>query len=91
VTNNTHNDNLTTDSDMNVTQAMSNYDSLDPMLREFFRNLPVNIEVDADAVECMNESPYAYLRFLKDHFTKTVVSGALQLYGKRYPIDLIRV
>jgi hypothetical protein len=91
MTNNTHADTLTVDSDMNVTQAMSNFDNLNPMLREFFRNLPVNIEVDTDAVEFMNESPYAHLRFLKDHFTKTVVAGALQFYGKRYPIDLIRV
>jgi hypothetical protein len=89
MTNNTHSDSLVVDSDMNFQQSMNNFDSLDPMLRDFFRNLPVNIEVDDGAVKLMNESPYAYLRFLKNHFTQTIKEGAIELYGKNYPVDLI--
>jgi hypothetical protein len=91
MTNNTHEDFLVVDSSMSITHAMSNFDNLNPMLREFFRNLPVNIDIDNEAVEVMNESPYSHLFFLKNHFSKTVVEGAIKLYGKNYPIDLIRI
>lgn len=85
MTNNTHTDNLLSDSEMGIAQAMGNFDNLNPILRKFFRELPVNIEVDKDAVETMNKSPYAWVSYFTDHFTKTIREGSVMLYGKIIP------